>query len=567
MKTPRTRRLQRTVVFAVAAALITLMLAASASAAVRTHPKSVVVRTQPSPAGKWLSSDLNTHTYLTDGKNTQDEVIRNAYEVFGLDGLANSEPGGQFSTVPSGLTSFASPVWRWMTLTNYSFPLILDARSLYPDKETLQGVEWNAPAHGTASVGIVGAGNEPYGIGTFEYRFDAKDTDTSRAGEAQKEISHTETDTAGNLVKVVDIPAVSMDKTNTTGADMLSAVQYLDNTYSLDAYAIINNPSRSQLWHVGDFRALNDAAPDIAFGMEGIPGRQPFLAGRGDYTQTFSDPAVQERARTYGGADWMVAKVGGLWDSLLGEGRNWWIFTDSNYHRYTQTYNDAAGNYYGMQWNDFWPGQYNQTFCYATEATNEGLVNADRSGDVFVSEGHLISALNFRVVNGKQTATMGQTLSVAKGKTVTVSVAFQSPQMNDNGDQPKVDHVDLIAGDVTGPIDPSSPDYTAKETNSSTKVITSFKTFKAKNGWLTASFKVPVTGSMYFRLRGTNLPPSTPNETDVSGNPLQDTLSYVDVPQPDPTKVATQPTIHGNTPDLAWGDLWFYSNPIYISAP
>ena len=36
-----------------------------------------------------------------------------------------------------------------------------------------------------------------------------------------------------------------------------------------------------------------------------------------------------------------------------------------------------------------------------------------------------------------------------------------------------VDHIDLIAGEITGPIDPSSPDYT-KATNETTKVIASF---------------------------------------------------------------------------------------------
>ena len=68
------------------------------------------------------------------------------------------------------------------------------------------------------------------------------------------------------------------------------------------------------------------------------------------------------------------------------------------------------------------------------------------------------------------------------------------------------------------------------------------------------------THSMYLRLRGTNLAPGTPNETDAQGNPLADELSYVDVPNPsDPTQ-----TVHINTPDVAWGDLWFYSNPIFI---
>ena len=545
MKTRRTRRLRHTVVLAVAVALIVLASATTASAAGK-HA-----------TGAWESGDIHTHTWLTDGKNTQDEVLRNAFENYGLNYFANSEHGGSYSTTPIG-TSFISPVWRWMTLANYSFPIILDARSTYPERQIIQGLEWNAPTHEHVSVGIVGPGNEPYGVSTFEYRFDAKDTDTSRANEAQKE----STSTAGIVA-----PAVSMDKTNTTAADTISAVQWLDDNYSTDAYVVVNHPSRAQLWHVGDFRAMNDASPTVAFGMEGLPGHQPELLGRGGYDYAFSDPAVQDRARTYGGADWMTAKVGGLWDSLLGEGRNWWIFNNSDYHQYSTNYNDASGAFYATRFFDFWPGQYNKTWTWVDQPTTEGVVNAMRSGDSFVANGDLINALNFKVVDGKKSATMGQTLASSKGKTVTVTVSFKTPAMNANGDTNKVDHVDLIAGDVTGPISSSSPDYTTKETNTSTKVITSFKNFVTKSGWQTASFKVKVEGSMYFRLRGTNLAPNTPNETDAAGNPLQDTLSYIDTPNPDPAAAKTTPTIHGNLPSIVWGDLWFYSNPIYVSVP
>jgi hypothetical protein len=564
MKNRRMRRLRRTVVFAVAAAAVMVVAAASAGAAVlKTSPLTVTDRS--ATAGTWLAGDLHTHTWLTDGKNTQIEVLRNAFE-FGLDYFANSEHGGQYNGVPTGLTTFAAPVWRWVTLTEYSFPIMLDARSAYPEKQLIQGLEWNVPTHEHASVGIVGAGNEPYGIGVFEYRFDEKDADTSRAGEAQKEVSHTETDTAGNPVKVVDVPGVSMDKTNATQGDMIAAVKWLDDTYSSDAYMLVNHPSRAQKWHVGDFRALNDAAPEICFGMEGLPGHQPDLYGRGGYDYEFDDATVEARARTYGGADWMIAKVGGLWDSLLAEGRNWWIVNNSDYHRYSSNYT-SGGAFYATRYYDFWPGEYNKTWTYATEKTPEGIVSAARSGNAFVVNGDLIDRLTFKVTDGKKSATMGQTLSSSKGKTVTVTVAFHSPAMNANGDQVKVHHVDLIAGDVTGPLSPSSPDYTTKETESSTKILTSFSTFKQSKGWMTASFKVPVTGSMYLRLRGTNLAPGTADQTDAQGNPLVDTLTYTDVPNPDPKAAATTPTIHGNLPAMCWDDLWFYSNPIYISTP
>ena len=48
------------------------------------------------------------------------------------------------------------------------------------------------------------------------------------------------------------------------------------------------------------------------------------------------------------------------------------------------------------------------------------------------------------------------------------------PDLNNHGDVPKVDHVDLISGDVTGKISPTSPAYTTQVTNPSTKVAARF---------------------------------------------------------------------------------------------
>jgi hypothetical protein len=101
------------------------------------------------------------------------------------------------------------------------------------------------------------------------------------------------------------------------------------------------------------------------------------------------------------------------------------------------------------------------------------------------------------------------------------------------------------------------------------------------------------TQSQYVRLRGTNIPPSTPWETDASGNPLSDLYTNAS----DTTKLKIPCTTTGsNVPPLggrapytgnaidgcpthlpvvggqkmvaydvaAWADLWFYSNPIYV---
>src|SRR6185295_14441069 len=111
--------------------------------------------------------------------------------------------------------------------------------------------------------------------------------------------------------------------------------------------------------------------------------------------------------------------------------------------------------------------------------------------------------------------------------------------------------------------------------------------------------------SQYLRLRGSNMPPSVPFETDASGNPLPDVWTnaaalnptvpsgtdavaanaFLRIPcttvgshVPDNASTYTGTAIDGCPAHLplvngqkyvafdvaAWSDLWFYSNPIFI---
>ncbi|NDG58663.1 MAG: hypothetical protein EBX55_09370, partial [Betaproteobacteria bacterium] len=168
--------------------------------------------------------------------------------------------------------------------------------------------------------------------------------------------------------------------------------------------------------------------------------------------------------------------------------------------------------------------------------------------------------------------------------------------------QPVLDHVDLISGNVSGFVSPTNlaayageagkvltgtagdpaatykPDDPATLNNSARKI----KTFNASSwtasagGIRTMSFVIKnVQQSQYFRLRGTNLPPSTPNETDADGNPL---LDWAVIPV-DSTKPGTIPCTDAACPAhlrtlngvkyssfdvAAWSDLWFYANPVFV---
>ena len=82
----------------------------------------------------------------------------------------------------------------------------------------------------------------------------------------------------------------------------------------------------------------------VAVGMEGAPGHQAAGIPRADRpggARGFygSSPSADsfpgyplESYRTWGGFDWMTSTVGGLWDSLLAEGKPWWITANSDSH-------------------------------------------------------------------------------------------------------------------------------------------------------------------------------------------------------------------------------------------
>src|SRR5262245_46887594 len=186
--------------------------------------------------------------------------------------------------------------------------------------------------------------------------------------------------------------------------------------------------------------------------MEGAPGHQ--AAGLGPNGTSKRDEAGQatgdrgaygnDKARTLGGFDQMTARLGGLWDSMLGEGRRFWIVATSDSHA-----NFADPSKPGS---DFWPGQYQKTYVKA-QRNYEDILDGLRNGQIFVVSGDLIRELDLTVSAAGKTAASGETLTTAKGSDAKVNIRFRtSTESNANGDNPKVHHLDLIVGDVRGPV-------------------------------------------------------------------------------------------------------------------
>lgn len=480
--------------------------------------------------GKWMSGDFHQHSYYTDGKHILDEVINNGFK-YGLDFQANSEHGG--FRIQDGYNHFwddtnyypVNPIkgdykksnghqamWRWQSLKEYAYPQIQSLRKEYQNKFILTGVEWNVPVHEHCDIMIEDLNNYSHSS-VFEYYFDKEDDDMSNPFETS------------NLLPE--------EKMGNAHEKALAAAQWLQQNFAGHSWMIPTHPERMNLWHIEDFRDLNNAAPDVAFGFDGIPGHQKESI-RGGFNKVLS-----VGNSTFGGAGYFISKVGGLWDALLGEGRHWWTFVNSDFH-------DTDG--------DFWPGEYAKTYAYAQDINGNGIfeineiVKALQSGNAFVVHGDLINALDF-TIKSTSTVTMGQELKVSKNENITITMAFKSPEKNNNNDKPVVDHIDLIAGSITGKVSKDNKNYT-KDTNETTKVVKTFKSSdfkKSDDGYNKVTFNMPISNNMYFRLRGTNLAANTPYETDSSGNPLPD---------------YEQVKLDGAAE--AWADLWFYSNPIFV---
>ena len=526
--------------------------------------------------GRYVTGDFHQHTTYTDGDHTIGYVME-ASNRFGLDWWANSEHGGRFNrwgmasgrdlisanavtwdnvngvTLKGNVTD--NRMWRWQSIAEHSFQDVLFWRRVFPNRIIFQALEFNPPGHEHASVGIIGNqfnANEPdaNAVAIFEYLFDAADTDDSQPFGIT---------TPKNFVN--------------DHKKCLEAAKWLQDNYQYSSWFVPAHPERFRYesgqvnyhgWNIEHFRDLNNVAPDVFFGFESIPGHQGNNF-RGEYQPTRGAHGSYGMT-TYGGAGLMIAKVGGLWDALLSEDRKFWLFASSDFHVFT---------------NQFHPGEYQKTYTYVETFTPQGIVDGLRSGNGYVVHGDLIDTLQFTIGN----AVMGQTHNAqpTNGQ-ITISIRLRVPPTNNNTYGPNVPvlhHFDIIAGEVTGKITPPTTNPTDPATYpadgktgysdayrtdsvSTTKVIARFGKAAAgadpcgvattawteqAGGFITASFSytVPQSQKMYFRLRGTNHPLGTENETDACGNPLSDSL------------------MHPNNHAKAFEDLWFYTNPVYAS--
>ena len=292
---------------------------------------------------------------------------------------------------------------------------------------------------------------------------------------------------------------------------MLDALAYM-RTLSPLPLVFINHPSRTATALGGwgevtpaELSPWNDAAPEVLVGMEGAPGHQAADPHRGLYRNA--------AAPTLGGFDQMTAQIGGIWDTILAQGRRFWITATSDSH-----INQRDGG------NDFDPGQYSKTYVWARRDAGD-ILDGLRHGRLFSVTGDLIDALELSVsVPGQATraATMGQALVVAAGAPMRLRLGMHVPAAaNANGQRPALHHVEVIIGQAGegSPLMQSRRFEVAE--------------LRREGDWLRLVWDLPAPAANGFiRVRGTSTTETTP---------------LPDTPGEDP-----------------WQDLWFYSNPVFI---
>lgn len=451
---------------------------------------------------------------------------------------------------PSG-TSPNRNMWRWQSIQEVQYQ-VLEHLSDQKNLPLFLGMESVVAGHEHGSMSIVTGqmpaptdtpkplnvpGYVPLGghvaagnataLAQWSYCFDRGDTDTSRGNMTGSSFgnnwncsvtgSSNAADTSWNATAQKLMPAGGTGTGTRGHYKTVEAMKWMKENHPTASYYVPAhleragpfNPDGNNGFNIEHLRNFNNAAPMVAFGFETQPGHGA-SANRGEYQvkrNNFGAAAGlvdSVGGTTYGGTGVYGAQVGGVWDALLGEGRNFWFFASSDWHN-----RGAFGPDDRRSTQDFLPGEYQRNY---TMVRNNGdklrpqkIVDGLRSGNNFAASGQLIDRMAFIACAsyagmGRRTdasvealavaaatnntdidvagcATMGEKLVVRPGAEIVVSVVvrdpdganqspytFSNPSLKQIGmdqplNMPVLDHIDLIRGMVTGYKTPGAADY------------------------------------------------------------------------------------------------------------
>ncbi|WP_458232541.1 hypothetical protein [Roseateles sp. P5_E8] len=438
-------------------------------------------------------------------------------------------------------------MWRWQSLQEYQYQVVeyLAASKNLP---LFLGLESVVAGHEHSSMSVI-TGQMPASLDNatmpttpgytalgdanalaqWSYCFDRGDTDTSRGNVTGSAIGNNwncanpaSADSTSAALGWTDAAKKLVQPGGTGTGDKghlktVEALKWMANFHGQGSYYVPAHLERAGPFNVNGnngfniehLRNFNNAAPNVAFGFESQPGHGA-SANRGEYQVNRNNfggsvgLVDSVGGTTYGGTGVYAAQVGGVWDALLGEGRNWWFFASSDWHNRGQFGPDDR-----RSTQDFYPGEYQRTHTMVRNGADklrpQTIVDGLRTGNAWAASGQLIDRLAFVAcasypgvgartnasvealaiaaatnstdIDKAGCATMGEKLAVRPGAEIVVAVVLRDPDganfapysfanpslaqigVNQALNKPVLDHVDVIRGMVTGYKAPGSAGY------------------------------------------------------------------------------------------------------------
>jgi hypothetical protein len=433
-------------------------------------------------------------------------------------------------------------MWRWQAVQEFQYPLI-EYLATYQNKPMFLGVESVVAGHEHTSMSVITgqipaeldaaalptappylASGNANALAQWTYCFDRGVADTSRGAgnnwdcSVPGSLNAADVTTPWNPAAAKLVPAPGPGTGLRGHTKTVEAVKWMSAFHQQGSYYIPThleragpfNPDGNNGFNIEHLRNFHNAAPEVAFGMETQPGHGA-SEDRGEYAVLRNNFGTtvglvdSAGGTTYGGTGVYGAQIGGVWDALLGEGRNYWFFASSDWHNRGMFGPDDR-----RSTQDFYPGEYQRNYALvrSEKLDPQSIVDGLRSGNNFAASGQLIDRLAFTAcasykgkggggfapdaaseahalkaaigntdVSRKDCANMGQKLVVRPGAEIVVTVvvrdpegtnyspySFANPSLKQVGieqplNQPVLDHIDLIGGKVTGYKKPGAPDY------------------------------------------------------------------------------------------------------------
>jgi hypothetical protein len=283
------------------------------------------------------------------------------------------------------------------------FDAIEKARAVRPNMIVFAGVEWNIPPeNGNEHVTILVAPELEKQLTAFKERFD----DLNRSTRDRK--------TAAEGLRWL--------AANATSTDGIAPVGVYEHPSRADASSM-ENVKDIKAW-----RAIND----VVIGFAGAPGHQ---GNKPIGSYQYKELPIDRW-------DPVAARIGDAWDTLLGGGLDIWAaYAPSDFHSESLT---------GL--GDYWPGQFSETWVYASERSSAGILRALRAGSFFADHGRIVREVELRVnaTGLARPAGAGEIIAVRKDAEVTVDLSLKVPPDAWRPGPNHVDQVEIIAIDRDG---------------------------------------------------------------------------------------------------------------------